>query len=86
MNVLDALKILEVQFNEIHKNNGSLLNLEDTLITIVTELKIPKVRKPYCRKEQKRDRSSTAVQSAECRVVEKRKIIKKSKFGELLNL
>jgi hypothetical protein len=83
MNVIDALKILEVQFNEIHKNNGSLLNLEDTLFTIVKELKIPKVRKPYCRTKpfQKKEKTKDVPISNK-----KRKIIKKSKFGELLNL
>ena len=42
MRIHQALKILESEFEQNRLNNGSLLNLQDTLISILRNLRLPK--------------------------------------------
>ena len=42
MRIHQALKILESEFEQNRLNNGSLLNLQDTLISILRNVRLPK--------------------------------------------
>ena len=42
MRILQAIKILESEFEQNRLNNGSLLNLQDTLISILRNVRLPK--------------------------------------------
>ena len=42
MRIYQALKILESEFEQNRLNNGSLLNLQDTLISILRNVRLPK--------------------------------------------
>ena len=42
MRIYQALKILEYEFEQNRLNNGSLLNLQDTLISILRNVRLPK--------------------------------------------
>lgn len=42
MRIHQAIKILESEFEQNRLNNGSLLNLQDTLISILRNVRLPK--------------------------------------------
>ena len=42
MRIHQAIKILESEFKQNRLNNGSLLNLQDTLISILRNVRLPK--------------------------------------------
>ena len=42
MKIIQALKILEFEFEQNKLNNGSIINLQDTLISILRNTRLPK--------------------------------------------
>ena len=56
MTTLQAIKLIEVELIYLKENNGSLLNLEQTIEIIVSQLRILKGKRFYYRSKIKQQR------------------------------
>lgn len=73
MRIHQAIKILESEFEQNRLNNGSLLNLQDTLISILRNVRLPK------------EKISTKFQMVVEEKNKKEIIPRKKKFRKIIN-